>query len=55
MLVEVCSFVRWAGRSIKIKDVAMPPHDVPFDFQQTEILVEGCASDCGPFFGIRRG
>ena len=55
MLVGMCSFVRWAGRSIEVVHIAMPPHDVPFDFQQTEILVEGCASDGDSLFGIRRG
>ena len=55
MLVGMRSFVRWAGRRIEVEHISMPPHDVTFDFQQTEILVEGCASDSGIFFGCRRG
>ena len=55
MLVGMRSFVRWAGRRIEVEHISMPPHDVTFDFQQPEILVEGCASDSGIFFGCRRG
>jgi len=55
MLIGMRSFIRWAGRRIEVKHISVPPHDVPFDFQQTEILVEGCAFDSGIFFGCRRG
>ena len=55
MLVGMRSFIHWAGRRIEVEHIAVPPHDVPFDFQQTEILVEGCAFDSGILFGCRRG
>ena len=55
MLVGMRSFIRRAWRRVEVEHIAVPPHDVPFDFQQTEILVEGCASDSGIFFGCRRG
>ena len=55
MLVGMRSFIRWAWRRVEVEHISMPPHDVPFDFQQPEILVEGCASDSGLFFGCRRG
>ena len=55
MLVGMRSFIRRAWRRIEVVHISMPPHDVTFDFQQTEILVEGCASDSGIFFGCRRG
>lgn len=55
MLVGMRSFVHRAGRGIEVEHIAVPPHDVTFDFQQTEILVEGCAFDSDIFFGCRRG
>lgn len=55
MLIGMRSLIRRAGRRIEVEHISMPPHDIPFDFQQPEILVEGCASDSGIFFGCRRG
>lgn len=55
MLVEMRSLNRWAVRRIKVVHIAVSPCDVTFDFQQPEILVEGCASDSGVLFGSRRG
>ena len=55
MLVGMRSFIRWAWRRVEVEHISMPPHDVPFDFQQTEILVEGRTFDSGIFFGCHRG